>query len=92
MRTHKGLSLTEVLVSLFLVTSVSLSLIQQQWHVRQYSNHLHRRNQALSQLDNSSEQWRSKTIFNSPSNTVLVASWQQDASEVQFKRTMVGGL
>lgn len=92
MRTHKGFSLIEVLVSLFLVTSVSLSIIQQQWHVSQFSNHIHRRSNALSQLDNSSEQWRSRAILNSSSNTVLVASWRQDSSKIQFERTMVGGI
>ena len=55
MRTSKGLSLTEVLVSLFLVTSTSLSIIQHQWHVSQFSNQIHRRNTGLSQLNNAFE-------------------------------------
>jgi Tfp pilus assembly protein PilV len=56
MRTCDGLSLTEVLVSLVLVTSASLALIQQQSHVNQYTHQLTGRNEVLTQLDNASEQ------------------------------------
>jgi Tfp pilus assembly protein PilV len=56
MRTCDGLSLTEVLVSLVLVTSASLALIQQQSHVNQYTHQLINRNDAITQLDNASEQ------------------------------------
>ncbi len=55
MRTCDGMSLTEVLVSLLLVTSTSLALIQQQWHVSHLTHEINRRNEALLQLDNASE-------------------------------------
>ncbi len=56
MRTCEGLSLTEVLVSLVLVTSASLALIQQQCHVSQFIHQITVRNDAILQLDNASEQ------------------------------------
>ena len=89
MRTFKGLSLVEVLVSLLLVTSASLSLIQQQWHISQYSNQMHRRNDALSQLDNASELWNAQRALKPSSSTVLGVSWQDSSSSGNLKRTMV---
>jgi Tfp pilus assembly protein PilV len=56
MRTCEGLSLTEVLVSLVLVTSASLAFIEQQCHITQFTNQLHHRQATLLQLDNVSEQ------------------------------------
>ena len=53
--TH-GFTLTEVLISLFLVTSTSLALLQQQWHVSQLYNQAHARMIRLLVLDNASEQ------------------------------------
>ena len=50
-----GFSLTEVLVSLLLVTSSSLALLTQQWHVHQLLNQLSTRVNGLIQLDNRSE-------------------------------------
>lgn len=63
MRTSKGLSLTEVLVSLLLVTSASLSLMQQQWHFSQFLNQIQRRNVSTSRFDNVSERWIAQGIF-----------------------------
>lgn len=56
MRTCDGLSLTEVLVSLLIVTGASLTLIKQQWHVSRFTQHLIRRNEVVFRLDNASEQ------------------------------------
>ena len=56
MNTCDGLSLTEVLVSLVIVTSASLALLQQQWHVSRYTHQINHRNEAVRQLDNASEQ------------------------------------
>ena len=48
----QGFSLTEVLVSLVLMTSTSLVLLKQQWQVSQLYNQVVTRAGALSQLDN----------------------------------------
>ena len=56
MNTCDGLSLTEVLVSLVIVTSASLALLQQQLHVSRYTHQMLHRNEAVRQLDNASEQ------------------------------------
>ena len=55
MNTTQGFSLTEVLVSLFLVTTTSLALLTQQWHVSQLFNQAHIRMNAMLLLDNASE-------------------------------------
>lgn len=55
MNTPYGFSLTEVLVSLLLVTSTSLALLTQQWHVSQLFNQAHVRMQALLEQDNAAE-------------------------------------
>ncbi len=55
MNTTHGFSLTEVLISLLLVTTTSLALLTQQWHVSQLFNQAHIRMNALLQLDNSAE-------------------------------------
>lgn len=52
---EQGFSLTEVLVSLLLMTTTSLALLKQQWQVSQLFNQIHTRASALSQLDNVSE-------------------------------------
>lgn len=51
----QGFSLTEVLVSLVLMTTTSLALLKQQWQVSQLFNEIHLRANALSQLDNAVE-------------------------------------
>lgn len=56
MNTCDGFSLTEVLLSLVIVTSASMALLQQQWHVGRYTHQINHRNEALRQLDNASEQ------------------------------------
>lgn len=52
-----GLSLTEVLVSLVIVTGASLSLLQQQLHLSRYTHQINQRHAAVQQLDNASEQF-----------------------------------
>lgn len=63
MGTCDGISLTEVLVSLLLVTSASLALLKQQWHVSQLANQLSLQNSTLLQLDNATEQLLAKHPF-----------------------------
>ena len=51
----QGFSLTDVLVSLLLLTSTSLALLKQQWQVSQFFNQLQTRVTALTQSDNDQE-------------------------------------
>lgn len=51
MNWQKGFSLTEVLVSLFLVSTLALTLLQQQWQNKQLVNQLVLRMQASQFLD-----------------------------------------
>ena len=51
----QGFTLTEVLVSLLLMTSTSLALLKQQWQVSQLFNQINTRVSALSALDNAAE-------------------------------------
>ena len=51
----QGFSLTEVLVSLILITTTSLALLKQQWQISQLFNQIATRASALSQLDNAVE-------------------------------------
>lgn len=53
---QNGFTLTEVLVSLILVTGTSLALMKQQWLTSQMVNAIDLRMQALTCLDNSTEQ------------------------------------
>ncbi len=53
--TSAGFSLTEVLVSLLLVTTTSLALFTQQWRISQLFNQAHNRMGALLQADNAAE-------------------------------------
>ncbi len=55
MNTMHGFSLSEVLVSLLLISSTSLALLTQQWHVSQLFNQARVRLEALSLVDNLSE-------------------------------------
>ncbi len=55
MNSYRGFSLTEVLVSLLLVTGTSMALLKQQWQTSQLFNQVHLRMQALELLDNVSE-------------------------------------
>ena len=50
-----GFSLAEVLVSLFLISSTSLALLTQQWHVSQLFNQAHTRMEIQAKADNASE-------------------------------------
>ncbi len=53
--TNQGFSLTEVLVSLLLITGTSLTLINQQGQVSHLLNQMNLSAHALSQLDNMTE-------------------------------------
>lgn len=55
MSTNQGFSLTEVLVSLVLITSTSLALLKQQWQVSQLFTQTDIRASTLSQSDNAVE-------------------------------------
>lgn len=55
MSTNQGFSLTEVLVSLVLITSTSLALLKQQWQVSQLFSQTDIRANRLSQSDNAVE-------------------------------------
>lgn len=55
MNAYQGFSLTEVLVALLLLTTTSLTLLQQQWQTNQRLNQALLRALALTQLDNNSE-------------------------------------
>jgi len=55
MSTNQGFSLTEVLVSLVLITGTSLALLKQQCQVSQLFIQMNIRANALSHADNTSE-------------------------------------
>lgn len=55
MNTSYGFSLTEVLVSLLLVTTTSLALLTHQWRISQLFNHAHNQMNALVLADNTAE-------------------------------------
>ncbi len=55
MEKNQGFSLTEALVSLLLITTISLNLLQQQWRNHQLLNDLNLRASALNDLNNLSE-------------------------------------
>ncbi|MDP3705801.1 MAG: prepilin-type N-terminal cleavage/methylation domain-containing protein [Legionellaceae bacterium] len=55
MTRNRGFSLTEVLVSLLLITSISLALLKQQWQVSQLMQHVLKRFEMLAQSDNERE-------------------------------------
>ena len=52
--TH-GFSLTEVLISLLLLTTSSLALIRQEWHITQFFHQMYHRMDALLQEENTLE-------------------------------------
>lgn len=56
MNSSDGFSLAEVLVSLLLLTTTTLALVTQQWHVSQLFNQTHDRMNGLLQADNIAEQ------------------------------------
>ena len=51
----EGFSLTEVLVSLLLMTTTSLALFKQQWQVSQLFNQISIKANAFSEFDNKTE-------------------------------------
>lgn len=57
MKAYHGFSLTEVLISLFLVTSISFGLIIQQLRVSQLLHAVNLRNQAWVILNNNAERY-----------------------------------
>ncbi len=100
MNTCDGLSLTEVLVSLVIVTSASLALLQQQWHVSRYTHQINHRNEAVRQLDNASEQLVAQqlpavdsscqlTTRSFKRETDLQLRWEDGSSGGYLKRLLV---
>jgi prepilin peptidase dependent protein C len=100
MNTCDGLSLTEVLVSLVIVTSASLALLQQQWHVSRYTHQINHRNEAMRQLDNASEQLVAQQLLIIDSSyqlatrsikriTELQLRWENDSADGHLKRLLV---
>jgi prepilin-type N-terminal cleavage/methylation domain-containing protein len=64
---NQGFSLTEVLVSLFLISSTSLVLLKQQWQVSHLFNQTKIRSQILFQIDNTTEELLAGNVhFNVP--------------------------
>jgi prepilin-type N-terminal cleavage/methylation domain-containing protein len=55
MNTTHGFSLTEVLISLLLLTTSSLALLKQEWHITQFFHQMYRRMDALLQEENTIE-------------------------------------
>lgn len=55
MNLQQGFSLPEVLISLLLLASTALVLLQQQWQMQQVFHQIRVRSMALNWLDNSSE-------------------------------------
>ena len=55
MNSMHGFSLTEVLVSLLLLTTTSLALLKQEWHITQFFHQTRIRMDALLQEDNAAE-------------------------------------
>ena len=66
---NQGFSLTDVLVSLLLVTSTSLALLKQQWHVSQFVNQLQTRTNLIVKLDNESERILDEKVDFIPTST-----------------------
>ncbi len=64
MSMSQGFTLTDVLVSLLLLTSTSLAVLKNEWQVSQLFNEMHLRSHALTYLDNSSERlfWGKNTV------------------------------
>ena len=57
MKTHRGFSLTDILVSLVLLSSISIVLFKQHWLVLQYLQQLRLRHLAIIEIDNIAEYW-----------------------------------
>lgn len=55
MAKKNGFSLTEVLISLLLLTTTLLGLLKQQWHISQLFNQTHARLISVLQQDNALE-------------------------------------
>ena len=63
MSTSQGFSLTEVLISLFLITSTSVGLLTEQWRITQLFNQAILSANALIELDNNAERLLARTEF-----------------------------
>ena len=55
MNTTHGFSLTEVLISLLLLTTSSLALLKQEWHITQFFHQMYHRMDGLLQEENALE-------------------------------------
>lgn len=76
MTRNRGFSLTEVLVSLLLITSISLALLKQQWQVSQLMRHVLKRFETLTQFDNNQEVHVTESVIVSAS---LISSYEQSS-------------
>lgn len=77
-----GASLTEVLVSLLLMSTILLILLKQQWQVAQWTNQLMLQYDGLIFLDNQSErQFRHKPILSPPHPFQLIQKQRSEGME-----------
>lgn len=93
-----GFSLTEVLISLFLVSSTALALMTQQWHMLIFFNQLQLHNQAIIEMDSASEdtllngvamlenEFYQLNHLQTPNTTELEINWHALASNTTDKR------
>lgn len=72
-----GFSLTEVLVSLLLMTGTSLALLHQQWQLNQSINQFQLHQQALNELDNTSEQLLAGDRLSNENKKITIKQSQQ---------------
>lgn len=101
MKTCQGFSLTEVLVSLLLMTTTSLALLKQQWHTNQLLNQVHFQTKALRVLDNASERlmsgsflldqddWFALKKIQTQATTQLKISWDAPTSSHLIERELI---
>ncbi|GGI80342.1 type IV pilus modification PilV family protein [Legionella impletisoli] len=95
-QTH-GFSLTEVLISLCLITTTSLALLHQQWQITRLFNQFHLQSSALNELDSLSEELKQQvseeaifqcTITNHQKKTELEITWYEPSVQGNYPRTL----
>ena len=103
---NQGFSLTDVLVSLVLMTGTSLALLQHQWQVSQFYNHTQTRGSAMLLLDNVSERLAFNgdikhanqpfnLTYSKPPGSLQITvqvSWPSTESKPRLKRQLLVGL
>ncbi len=97
MHQTNGFSLTEVLISLALITTISLALLHQQWQMTRVFNQFHLQNHALNELDSMSEEVRleffnpsmfQRTIINRNKESELEIAWNEPVLQVDGHRSL----